>query len=143
MVFGLYGQSLQSISPDNALQGQELTVTITGENTHFGQGTQTTVTAVWLSKDGSTIDGTLPTAENDPSNTSFNSDFAIPSDAAIVGKRLREIELPPDCFISLVVKKGGAELPSDALVLEPEDELVAVTRTGQEQVVYDILTGVP
>jgi len=42
-----------------------------------------------------------------------------------------------------VVKKGGAELPSDALVLEPEDELVAVTRTGQEQVVYDILTGVP
>ena len=68
---------------------------------------------------------------------------SIPSDAAIVGKRLREIELPPDCFISLVVKKGSAELPSDGLVLEPEDELVTVTRTGQEQVVYDILTGVP
>ena len=68
---------------------------------------------------------------------------SIPSDAAIVGKRLREIELPPDCFISLVGKKGSAELPSDGLVLEPEDELVTVTRTGQEQVVYDILTGVP
>ena len=68
---------------------------------------------------------------------------SVPNDAAIVGKRLREIELPPECFISLVVKKGAAELPSDALVLEPEDELVAVTRTGQEQVLYDILTGVP
>ena len=68
---------------------------------------------------------------------------SVPNDAAIVGKRLREIELPPDCFISLVVKKGGAELPSDGLILEPEDELVAVTRTGQEQVVYEILTGVP
>ena len=68
---------------------------------------------------------------------------SVPNDAAIVGKRLREVELPPDCFISLVVKKGGAELPSDGLILEPEDELVAVTRTGQEQVVYEILTGVP
>ena len=68
---------------------------------------------------------------------------SVPNDAAIVGKRLREIELPPGSFISLVVKKDGAELPSDALVLEPEDELVAVTRTGQEQVLYDILTGVP
>ena len=68
---------------------------------------------------------------------------SVPNDAAIVGKRLREIELPPGSFISLVVKKGGAELPSDGLVLEPEDELVAVTPTGQEQVLYDILTGVP
>lgn len=68
---------------------------------------------------------------------------SVPEDAAIVGKRLREIELPPDCFISLVVKKDSAELPSDGLILEPEDELVAVTRTGQEQVLYDILTGVP
>ena len=67
---------------------------------------------------------------------------SVPNDAAIVGKRLREIELPPGSFISLVVKKGGAELPSDGLVLEPEDELVAVTRTGQEQVLYDILTEV-
>ena len=68
---------------------------------------------------------------------------SVPNDAAIVGKRLRDIELPPGSFISLVVKKGGAELPSDGLVLEPEDELVAVTPTGQEQVLYDILTGVP
>lgn len=68
---------------------------------------------------------------------------SVPNEAAIVGKRLREIELPPGSFISLVVKKDGAELPSDSLILEPEDELVAVTRTGQEQVLYDILTGVP
>ena len=67
---------------------------------------------------------------------------SIPEDADIVGKRLGEVELPPNSFISLVVKKGGAELPSDVLVLEPEDELVAVTRTGDEQTLYDILTGV-
>ena len=67
---------------------------------------------------------------------------SIPEDAGIVGKRLREVDLPPNSFISLVVKKGGVELPSDILVLEAEDELVAVTRTGDEQTLYDILTGV-
>ena len=67
---------------------------------------------------------------------------SIPEDAAIVGKRLGEVELPPNSFISLVVKKSGAELPSDVLVLEADDELVAVTQTGDEQTVYDILTGV-
>lgn len=67
---------------------------------------------------------------------------SIPEDAAIVGKRLGEVDLPPNSFISLVVKKSGAELPSDVLVLEADDELVAVTQTGHEQTVYDILTGV-
>ena len=67
---------------------------------------------------------------------------SIPEDADIVGKRLGDLDLPPNSFISLVVKKGGVQLPSDVLVLEAEDELVAVTRTGDEQTLYDILTGV-
>ena len=67
---------------------------------------------------------------------------SIPEDAAIAGKRLGEVELPPNSFVSLVVKKGGAELPSPGLLLEVDDELVAVTRTGEEQTLYDILTGV-
>ena len=66
---------------------------------------------------------------------------SLPDDAAVVGKRLGDVELPPHCFVSLVVKKGGAEIPNEGLVLEANDELVAVTRTGQEQVLYDILTG--
>ena len=67
---------------------------------------------------------------------------SIPEDANIVGKRLGEVELPPNSFISLVVKKGGAELPDSRSVVESEDELVAVTPTGDEQILYDILTGV-
>ena len=68
--------------------------------------------------------------------------ISIPEDAEVVGKRLGEVELPPNSFISLVVKKGGAEIPTDGLLLEPDDELVAVTRTGDEQILHDILTGV-
>ena len=67
---------------------------------------------------------------------------SIPSDAGVVGMRLEDLELPPRSFISLVIKNGGAALPSDGMVLEAEDELVAVTMTGDEQTLYDILTGV-
>ena len=67
---------------------------------------------------------------------------SIPSDAGVVGMRLDDVELPPHSFISLVIKNSGATLPTDGLVLEAEDELVAVTMTGDAQTLYDILTGV-
>ena len=67
---------------------------------------------------------------------------SVPEDANIVGKRLGEVELPPNSFISLVVKKSGAELPDSRSLVEPEDELVAVTSIADEQILYDILTGV-
>jgi len=67
---------------------------------------------------------------------------SIPEDSNIIGKRLSEIELPPNCFISLMIKKDGATLPTGRSVVEPNDELVAVTSAGDEQILYDILTGV-
>ena len=67
---------------------------------------------------------------------------SIPEDANIIGKPLNEIELPPNSFITLMVKKGGAALPTGRSVVEPEDELVAVVPEGEEQILYDILTGV-
>ena len=67
---------------------------------------------------------------------------SIPDDAGVVGRRLDEVELPPHSVISLVIKKSGAELPSHELVLEAEDQVVAATMTGEEQTLYDILTGV-
>ena len=67
---------------------------------------------------------------------------SIPDEAGVVGKRMEELELPPHSFIYLVIKRNGAQFPSDDLVLEAEDELLAVTMTGDEQTLYDILTGV-
>ena len=67
---------------------------------------------------------------------------SIPDDSNIIGKRLSEIELPPNSFITLMVKKTGATLPTGRSVVEAEDELVAVTPEGDEQILYDILTGV-
>ncbi len=67
---------------------------------------------------------------------------SVPAGADIVGKRLDELPLPPDTFVSLIVKKGHASLPAGQIVVEADDELVAVTSIAIEQVVYDILTGV-
>ena len=67
---------------------------------------------------------------------------SIPADSNIIGKRLNEIELPPNSFISLMIKRTGATLPTGRSVVEPDDELVVVTPAGDEQILYDILTGV-
>ncbi len=46
--------AITSISPNNANLGQSLSVTISGQNTHFAQGTGTT-TSVWFSQGSKTI----------------------------------------------------------------------------------------
>jgi len=66
----------------------------------------------------------------------------VPPDAAVVGKRMEEIVLPPNSFVSLVVKEEGPLLPDDDTVLEAEDEVVVVTNPEEEQVVWETLTGV-
>ena len=66
----------------------------------------------------------------------------IPSDSAVVGKSLRDIELPPHSFLSLVVKSDGATTPSDDMVIDPGDDVVAVTSPEEEQLLYETLTGV-
>ena len=68
--------------------------------------------------------------------------ISIPDDSNIIGKHINEIELPPNSFITLMVKKTGATLPNGRSVVEAEDEIVAVTPEGDEQILYDILTGV-
>ena len=67
---------------------------------------------------------------------------SIPEDAAVVGKQLGEIRLPPHSFVSLVVKRNQAEQADSNLVLDGLDEVVAVTVADEEQGLYDALTGV-
>ena len=66
----------------------------------------------------------------------------IPSDASVAGKSLGDIVLPPNSFISLVVKSEGPKLPKDSIVIESGDDVVAVTSPEEEQLLYETLTGV-
>ena len=68
--------------------------------------------------------------------------LSIPPDAAVVGHPLSQIDLPPNSFITLVVKDEGPFLPEENLVIEAGDDLIVVTITNEEQALYEILTGV-
>lgn len=69
---GLFAQQISSVSPDSAYAGQHLNVSITGQNTHFAQGSQVMVRFF----QGSNI---LYSQMNQvSSNTQMNAYFQIP-----------------------------------------------------------------
>lgn len=66
----------------------------------------------------------------------------IPPDAAVVGKELGSVNLPPNSFVSLVVKPQRPLLPADDVVLNSGDDVVVVASSDEEQLLYEALTGV-
>jgi NhaP-type Na+/H+ and K+/H+ antiporter len=42
------------------------------------------------------------------------------------------VELPPESTIAVVIRDGAAFFPNGATVLEPGDEVVALTRSSHE-----------
>ena len=66
----------------------------------------------------------------------------IPRGSSAVGKRLRELSLPPQSVVSLVINRHrGAVVPSSDTVLEAEDEVMAVTRAENEDALRYQFTG--
>lgn len=56
-------------------------------------------------------------------------------------KVLRDLKLPDDAVIALLIRKGESKVPSAATILEPEDELVIATALRSEAQVRKILLG--
>jgi trk system potassium uptake protein len=46
----------------------------------------------------------------------------------VTGTALREVDLPPESTIAVVIRNGSAFFPNGATVLQPGDEIVALTR---------------
>jgi trk system potassium uptake protein TrkA len=51
--------------------------------------------------------------------------------ALVVGKTLREINLPPNCVFVAVIRKGQLIVPKGDTVLEPVDEVIALVHSSQ------------
>lgn len=68
--------------------------------------------------------------------------ISIPEESSAVGKSLDDLELPPNSFVTLVVKHDGPYLPIDNPLLHPSDEVVAVTTPDEEQLLHETLTGI-
>ena len=65
----------------------------------------------------------------------------IPEEAAVVGKSLAEIQLPPHSFVSLIVQQSQPRAPWAAASLAARDQLYLFTIPDEKQELYDILTG--
>jgi trk system potassium uptake protein len=50
----------------------------------------------------------------------------------VTGSTLRDVDLPPESTIAVVIRNGSAIFPNGATVLEPGDEVVALTRGVHE-----------
>ena len=66
----------------------------------------------------------------------------VPPDAQVVGKSIREILLPHQSLITLIVGKDGTpRLPTSDTVIQAGDEVVAVTMLESEGMLRAALTG--
>jgi trk system potassium uptake protein TrkA len=52
--------------------------------------------------------------------------------SSLIGHALREVELPPESTIAVVIRNDAAFFPNGATVLQPGDEVVALTRGPHE-----------
>ena len=67
----------------------------------------------------------------------------IPPHSPVVGRRLRDISLPPDSVVALVIsKEKQPQVASADTLLEAEDEVVAVTKVEAEAALRAALAGV-
>lgn len=69
-------------------------------------------------------------------------EIRIPARSKAVGRRLKEIRLPPESAISLILnRERGAQVPTPDTVLAPEDDVIAITRVEREPELRDALAG--
>lgn len=69
-------------------------------------------------------------------------EFKLSHDAAAVGKRLRDLQLPPSSIVPLVISKTrGAIVPTGDTLLEEDDEIIAVTKAETEEALRAQLMG--
>lgn len=65
----------------------------------------------------------------------------VPENSAVVGKRIGEILLPQQSIIALIVDEDGVpRVPKSDTVVRAGDEVVAVTRTENEDALRSVLT---
>ena len=65
----------------------------------------------------------------------------IPPEAMVVGKPLNEILLPDGTLIALLIfEDGRAEIPDERTVVEANAEMIVVTHTEDEEVLWETLT---
>ncbi len=66
----------------------------------------------------------------------------VPSESPAVGKALKDLHIPEDCVIPLIIRNGKGVVPHGETQLAAGDEVVAVTTIEQENVLERVFSGV-
>lgn len=65
----------------------------------------------------------------------------LPSDSPVINKHIQEIQLPPDSVFVSIVRGEEVIIPKGNTVLEPGDDIIALTLIGNEQQLLNTLIG--
>ena len=66
-------------------------------------------------------------------------EITLPGDARAVGKRLSELELPPETVIVTVVRQEAMLIPAGDTLLQENDRVLAITNVNNQQALEGIL----
>ena len=70
-------------------------------------------------------------------------EIRIPADSAITGKTVRDLSLPPESILSLIIRKNCRPIvPKGNTMLQAEDQIIAVTTPDSEENLRATLRGV-
>jgi trk system potassium uptake protein TrkA len=69
-------------------------------------------------------------------------ELMVPPDSPALGRPLRELGIPDDCILPLVIRKGNeAIIPYGDTLLQAGDQVIAVTSEASEATLHRILRG--
>jgi trk system potassium uptake protein TrkA len=68
-------------------------------------------------------------------------EYHLTRTSPVVGKKPRQVKLPPNCSMVSILREGKAVTCFDGMILESGDTVVALVPTNQEAVVREILLG--
>lgn len=65
----------------------------------------------------------------------------VSPDSPVVGKQLRDVHFPRGCVVCAIIRGSEVILPGGQTALQPEDEVVALTKIETEEELRRILSG--
>ncbi|MBL7499347.1 TrkA family potassium uptake protein [Frankia sp. CNm7] len=68
-------------------------------------------------------------------------ELTLPADSPVIGRSLRDIALPGDCALVVILRGGQAVVPSPDSTLEPGDEVLAVAVTPDAETELAVILG--
>ncbi len=65
----------------------------------------------------------------------------LPDDSRVINKQIQDIKLPPDSVLVSIVRADEVIVPKGSTVLQPGDDIIALTVVGNEPQLLNLLAG--